>query len=260
MIVVRGAGDLASGIIHKLHNSGFKVVALETKNPLAIRRKVSFSEAVYDSSVVVDGVSAKLVSSVKEAMENEFVSILIDPNMDYIQELRPDCIIDSIMAKRNVGTKITDARIVIGVGPGFTAGIDCHAVVETKRGHDLGRIYYEGTALQNTGIPGTIKGYDSERVLHSPENGMIKNHFEIGDIVKQGQPVFTVIEEVIAPFTGVLRGIIRNGTIVKRGMKVADLDPRIEEVRNCYRISEKARCIAGSVLEAVMHLRGRDEQ
>lgn len=253
-IIVRGAGDLATGIITKLHNAGFKVIACETDRPTAIRRRVSFSEAVYDKSSTVEGLTAELVS-IKDALHNKGLFVVVDPNMTILESIKPFAVVDAILAKKNLGTSTEMADIVIGVGPGFEAGVDCHAVVETKRGHHLGRIYYEGSAIPNTGIPGNIAGESHRRVLHSPAEGIIDNAVEIGDIVSKGDLMFTVADEkMYAPFNGVVRGIIRYGFYVKEGMKVADIDPRMEQVENCNTISDKARTIAGGVLEAVLAL------
>ncbi len=253
-IIVRGAGDLATGIIQKLYNSGFKVIALETDKPTAIRRKVSLSEAVYDGEAVVEDVTAKL-TSIQDAVEGNGVYVVVDPEMSILEHIKPFAVVDSILAKKNLGTKIEHSDIVVGVGPGFTAGVDCHAVVETKRGHNLGRIYYEGRAIENTGIPGLIGGESDRRVLHSPKEGIMDNAVSIGDVVTKGDLMFTVADQkVYAPFTGVVRGIIRYGFFVKEGMKVADIDPRGDQIENCETISDKARTIAGGVLEAVLRL------
>lgn len=255
-IIVRGAGDLATGIISKLHNAGFKVIACETMKPTAIRRHVSFSEAVYDEKTSVEGLDAKL-SSFEDAITEDGIHVVVDPNLRILEHIKPFAVIDAILAKKNLGTTIDMADIVIGVGPGFTAGTDCHAVVETKRGHNLGKIYYEGAAIPNTGIPGFIGGKAEDRVLHSPAEGIIDNAVSIGDVVSEGDLMFTVGEEkMYAPFGGVVRGIIRYGFYVKKGMKVADIDPRMEQIENCDTISDKARTIAGGVLEAILNLSG----
>lgn len=254
IVVVRGAGDLATGVIARLHNSGFKVIACEIDKPSSIRRKVSFSEAVYDGETIVEGLTAKL-TSIEDSVLDDGVSIVIDPKMSILDSIKPYAVVDSILAKTNLGTRIDMADIVIGVGPGFTAGDDCHAVVETKRGHDLGKIYYSGSAIPNTGIPGEIGGKSNERVVHSPSEGTIHNSVSIGDTVFEGDLLFTVSDDrMYAPFSGVVRGIIRYGFFVKKGMKVADIDPRIDQVENCVKISDKARTISGGVLEAILKL------
>lgn len=253
-IIVRGAGDLATGIITKLHNSGFKIIACEIDKPTAIRRHVSFSEAVYDKETTVEGLTAKL-SSIEESIIEDGIHVIVDPKMKVLEYIKPFAIVDSILAKRNLGTTIDMADVVIGVGPGFEAGKDCHAVVETQRGHNLGKIYYTGSAAPNTGVPGMIGGKSKDRVLHSPAEGVIDNAVSIGDVVSEGDLMFTVgNEKMYAPFSGVVRGIIRYGYSVTKGMKVADIDPRMEQIENCDTISDKARTIAGGVLEAVLYL------
>lgn len=253
-VIVRGAGDLATGIIVKLAHSGFRVIALEVDQPTAIRRKVSLSEAVYDGVAYVEDVRGLLVSK-ENAGKTGGVSIVVDPECAILELIRPFALVDSIIAKKNLGTHLGMADVVIGVGPGFEAGVDCHAVVETKRGHQLGRIYYKGSAIPNTGVPGVVGGETSKRVIHSPEEGYIKNNVSIGDIINEGETLFTVNESrVPSLLTGVVRGIIRDGFYVKKGMKVADVDPRLDQVENCTTISDKARTIAGGVLEAILHL------
>ncbi len=253
-VIIRGAGDLASGIMHKLHNSGFKVIACEIDKPTAIRRKVSFSEAVYDGESTVEGVVGKL-SSVEGAIIEDGVHVIIDPKLTILGSITPFALVDSILAKKNLGTTIDMSKVVIGVGPGFTAGVDCHAVIETKRGHNLGKIYYTGSAIPNTGIPGEVGGKSADRVLHSPVEGLIDNAVRIGDVVTKGDLVFTVADErVYAKFSGVVRGIIRYGFFVTKGMKVADIDPRMDQIENCETISDKARTISGGVLEAILNL------
>jgi len=253
-VIIRGAGDLASGIIHKLNNSGFKVIACEIDKPTAIRRKVSFSEAVYDCESTVEGLVGKL-STIEEAIAEDGVHVIVDPKLTILKRITPFALVDSILAKRNLGTTMDMSKIVIGVGPGFNAGVDCHAVVETKRGHNLGKIYYSGTAIPNTGIPGEVGGKSADRVLHSPVEGLIDNAVRIGDVVSEGDLIFTVAEEkVYAKFSGVVRGIIRYGFFVSKGMKVADIDPRMDQIENCETISDKARTISGGVLEAILNL------
>ena len=172
-----------------------------------------------------------------------------------------DVVVVSILAKKNLGTNIEDAKIVIVVGTGFTASIDCDAVIESKRGHDLGRIIYNGSAIENTGIPGNIDGRSTERVFHSPASGIMKNNVNIGDKVSKNDLIFTVnSQEVHASFDGIIRGIIKDGFSVEKGMKVADIDPRLDQIANCNKVSDKARCIAGGVLEVILQLGGLDEQ
>ena len=256
-IIVRGAGDLATGIIAKLHNANFNVIALETSQPTSIRRYVSFSEAIYNNQFEVEGIKATLcTSSNLEKTLSQGIALLIDPKAELIDQIKPLAVVDAIIAKRNIVTRINMAPIVIGVGPGFESTVDCHAVIETKRGHDLGRIYYQGCAYPDTKIPGNVAGYTIERVIKAPISGELKVIKDITAIVDKGETILTIDGvEVKAQIPGLIRGMIRDKTFVKKGMKIADIDPRVEEKDNCYKISDKARCIAGGVLEAILKLR-----
>jgi len=257
-VIVRGAGDVATGIIHKLYNSGFNVLALEIEKPTAIRRTVSFSEAVFNKETVVEGVKAILCRDKKQVEEafNKGVAVVVDPEMSFLNEIEAIALIDATIAKKNMGININLAEIVIGVGPGFTAKENVHAVIETMRGHNLGRIYYEGKAKDNTGVPGSVLGYTEQRVIKAPCDGVLKAKVNIKDICKNEDLVAMIGETpIFSEMDGIIRGIIRNDTFVRAGMKIGDIDPRIDEVENCDTISDKARCIAGGVLEAIMHLR-----
>lgn len=266
-VVIRGGGDLATGTIHRLCRSGYQVVILETARPTAIRRKAAFCEAVYEGAVQVEGMNCTLASDAAQAIEmlkeqqkkintNFEPVLLVDGNADSLSVLKPDILIDAILAKRNLGTQKEMANLVIGLGPGFTAGVDVDYVIETMRGHNLGRIIEKGSAAPNTGIPGMIAGVGAERVIHAPADGVFHKTAHIADIVRQGD-VLGIIEKdglevpVPASIDGVLRGILRNNFWVHKGLKMADIDPRLSEVKNCFTISDKARCIAGSVLELV---------
>lgn len=260
-IVVRGAGDLATAVIYKLYKSGYEVIALESETPSAIRREVAFSEAVYKGTMIVEGVRAYFAKNQAEALR--FIEkgpvILVDPDAELIESLHPDIVIDGIIAKKNLGTNKTMAPLTIALGPGFEAGKDVDYVIETMRGHDLGRILTSGHALPNTGMPGRIAGVDKERVIHSPFDGIWISGSKIGDYVEAGQSIGMVKEtagiwrfSVETEITGILRGVIPDGYQVHRGLKIADVDPRKEEQKNCYTISDKGRCIAGSVLELVV--------
>ena len=295
LIICRGAGDLATGIIHRLHRAGHRVIALETDYPAAVRRQVSFCEAVYDGSAAVEGVTARLVpaladaetdtetysgendtpaahfvsekwdsSAIEAVLEAGEVPLLIDPKGESIALLKPDVVVDAIIAKKNLGTTIDMAPLVIGVGPGFTAGQDVHLVIESMRGHNLARIITDGMAQPNTGVPGNIAGFTSERVIHAPAAGYIHDVRKIGDIVQKGDEIARIYPDkesydnalseyvpVNATITGIIRGLIREGYYFRKGFKIADIDPRESEITNCFTISDKARSIAGSVLEAV---------
>ena len=258
LVIVRGGGDLATGTIIKLYNAGFKVLVLDIEKPSAIRRNVSFCEAMYTGEQTVEGITCHKAETVKDAermLAEGKLCILKDPEGDAIYELNPVCVIDAIIAKKNLGTRIDMAPVVIGLGPGFTAGEDVHAVIETMRGHNLGRIIYSGCAVPNTGIPGKIAGFDKERVIHSPADGVMKNIKSITDTVKKDDVIAKVGDvPVIATLDGILRGLIRDGYPVTKGFKIADIDPRKEQIDNCFTVSDKARCIAGGALEALMHL------
>jgi xanthine dehydrogenase accessory factor len=259
IVVVRGGGDIASGTIQKLHNSGFKVLVLEVEKPTAIRRLVCYGEAVYEGEITVEGITSKLVSSIDEVEETwrrNKIPVLIDPKGLSINKIRPEIVVDAILAKKNIGTHIAMANITIALGPGFVAGKDVHTVIETMRGHNLGRIIFTGEAMKNTGVPGEIKGFSKERVIYSPSCGTIINIRKIGDIVKAGETLATVNGfEVKATIDGVLRGIIRDGTDVAEGLKIADIDPRLEEQQNCFTISDKARALGGAVLETIFYMK-----
>ena len=264
LIIVRGGGDIATGTIYKLYQSRFPVLVLEIANPSCIRRTISFCEAVFDKKVEVEGVTAKRAESLEDAFAiygQGQIPVMIDENGSMIQEVQPPVVVDAILAKRNLGTKITDAPAVIGVGPGFCAGKDVDAVIETQRGHNLGRVIYEGEAAPNTGIPGMIGGYAKERVIHASATGKLHILRQIGEIVEPGDILAdiegTPVETVIG---GVIRGMIREGYPVTKGFKMADIDPRLNEYENCFTISDKARCIAGGVVEAYFVLKQQLEK
>lgn len=263
LIIVRGGGDIATGTIMKLHQCGFSVLILEIPNPSAIRRNVAFCEAVYQGSQTVEDVSCYLAKDSAQArafLEAGKLTLLIDPDGSCLRNFRPLALVDGILAKKNLGTTRDMAPITVALGPGFTAGEDVDAVIETQRGHNLGRVIYSGCAAPNTGIPGKIAGFDKERVIHSPAAGILRNVASITDTVKKGQTI-AVIETgseelpVTATLDGLLRGLIRDGYPVTRGFKIADIDPRAEEYNNCFTVSDKARCIAGGALEAILHLK-----
>lgn len=271
LIVVRGAGDLATGTIHRLKKAGFRLLVLEAEHPAAIRRQVALSEAVYAGSARVEDVEAVRMDvdlaekkNRKELLEQEMeriwkkdgVPVLVDPAGLSIAALRPAVVVDAILAKKNLGTTKEMVPLVIALGPGFTAGEDVDVVIETKRGHNLGRVIRSGSAVPNTGIPGIIGGYGKERVMHAQAEGILRNVASIGDIVEARAVIAEIETEngtvpVEASLSGLLRGLIRDGYPVTKGFKIADIDPRKEELQNCFTISDKARCIAGSVLEVI---------
>lgn len=256
IIWIRGAGDIASGIAHRLFHSGFSVVMSDLPQPTSIRRTVCFSEAIIKGETTVEDITARRARNAEEAFaiirENE-IAVLSDPAGEIARLLEPFAVVDAILAKRNLGTSRSDARIVVGVGPGFTAGKDCHAVVETARGHTLGRVYYEGSALPDTGIPGNISGFTLERLLRSPRAGEFRGYKNIGDVVEAGEVCAAVDGEPVASrIRGVLRGILPDGIRVTEGMKCGDVDPRCER-SHCFMVSDKALAVGGAVLEAILH-------
>ena len=256
LVLIRGAGDLATGIALRLFRAGFSVAMTDLPQPTAIRRTVCFSEAIGRGEATVEGLRAVFapdVHAVREITESGAVAVLADPEMKCRSALRPVAIVDAILAKKNLGTKITDCPIVVGVGPGFTAGADCHCAVETMRGHDLGRVLYDGSPMKNTGVPGMIGGFSSERVLRAPCDGIFRACKQIGDVVAQGEIAAMVgAVPMLCTISGVLRGLLPDGTQVTVGMKSGDIDPRCE-VSHCYRVSDKANAVAGGVLEAILH-------
>lgn len=262
-VIVRGGGDLATGTIHRLCRSGYPVIILETGQPSAIRRKVSFCEAVYEGRMTVEGITCRLAKDWREAQRTvspRSPVLLVDPLGDILREYHPDVLIDAILAKRNMGTRRDMGNLTIALGPGFTAGEDAHYVIETMRGHDLGRIISRGGAVPNTGIPGIIAGYGKERVIHAGGTGRFSPLAGIGEWVEKDRLIGKIQNNagdsktwipVRASISGVVRGMIREGFPVTEGFKIADIDPRGDAVQYCDTISDKARCIAGSVLELV---------
>ena len=265
LVVIKGAGDLASGIALRLSHSGFEIAMTEIAAPLSVRRTVCFSQAVYSGSFRVEDVTALLVKNeagMRAAFVKGQIAVFVDPAAEIVRDYRPDVLVDAIMAKKNTGTAVTYAPVVIGIGPGFCAGLDCHAVVETKRGHSLGRLIVQGGALPNTGIPGDIGGFTSERLLCSPADGVFEALASIGDAVKKGDTVAVVRctpdtayvrEEFFlkAEIGGIIRGLLPSGIHVTRGMKAGDIDPRCER-SHCFTVSDKALAIGGGVLEGIL--------
>ena len=259
LVLIRGAGDIATGIALRLWHSGINCVMCEIEHPTAIRRTVAFSDAVRRGETQVEDVKARRAADCREALgllEAGILPVLVDPKAACRAELKPDALVDAILAKRNLGTRITDAPVVVAVGPGFTAGADCHAVVETMRGHTLGRVYTTGSALPNTNIPGLIGGFAGERVLRAPADGIFRQALDIGARVKAGEAAGYVGDLPMAcQIDGILRGILPDGTPVRKGMKAGDVDPRCEEF-HCYTASDKALAVGGGVLEAILRLTG----
>ena len=256
LVLIRGAGDLATGIALRLFRSHLCVVMTDLPQPTAIRRTVCFSQAILYGSYQVEDVTAELAATeadVRHILADGNIPVLADPQAQCRAWLRPDVLVDAILAKKNLGTRITDAPVVVAVGPGFTAGADCHAAVETMRGHTLGRVLYEGSPLPNTGVPGVIAGYAAERVLRAPAAGVFEPKLEIGAQVKKGD-VAAVVDgkPMLCSIDGCLRGLMQEGAVVFEGMKCGDVDPRgIPD--NCTTASDKAIAVGGGVLEAILH-------
>lgn len=253
--MIRGAGDLASGIALRLHRSGYGIVMTDQAVPTTVRRTVAFSPAVYLGRTRVEDVDGMLCRNLEEAeaaVAAGMIAVVVDENAEILKSWRPEVVVDAILAKRNLGTRITDAKTVIGVGPGFTAGVDCHCVVETKRGHYLGRCIWAGSAIPNTGIPGMIGGYGIERLIRASGDGIFRGTVQIGTQVKAGQIVGYAGElPVRVLIDGVVRGLLQDGVVVTKGMKAGDVDPRCEK-KHCFTVSDKATAIGGGVLEAVL--------
>lgn len=267
LVVVRGGGDLATGTIHNLYEEGYRVAVLETEHPACIRRQVSFCEAIYEGKIEVEGVTAvhieeaeedALYNAVEKAWARGEIPVLKDPSGHVIETLQPEVVVDAILAKRNLGTTKEMAPLTIGLGPGFTAGQDVDIVIETMRGEHLGKIYRTGSAIPNTGIPGVIAGYSKERVIHAPASGKFQPRKRIGDMVKTDEVLGVIIPEeqqgevpVFASMTGLLRGMIKEGYLVKKGLKIMDIEPRMDEKELCFLISDKAKCIGESVYQVI---------
>lgn len=258
LVYMRGAGDIATGIALRLHRAGFQVVMADIAEPTCIRRTVAFSEAIRLGEARVEDATARLATDADAARAIAAagdIAVVVDPSAQMVDALAPDAVVDAILAKRNLGTHMGMAPVVVGVGPGFTAGEDCHAAVETKRGHYLGRAIYQGSPIANTGVPGVIAGVGADRVLRAPADGPFECVRAIGDTVSAGEVVGRVAgEPMLATIDGVLRGLIAPGVQVTRGMKSGDIDPRGERAF-CDTVSDKASAVGGGVLEAILHLR-----
>ena len=259
LVVIKGAGDIASGIAHRLFRSGFRVIMTELPQPTVIRRTAAFAQAVFNDRVTVEGIEAVTVelADALTTVEQGRIAVVIDPQGLVVSHLRPWAVVDAILAKKNTGTSIADAAVVIGVGPGFTAGRDVHLVVETMRGHYLGKVIEHGPALPNTGEPGEIAGHTTRRILRAPCRGLFTAAGAIADVVAAGDIVGYVDKEpVTAEISGVLRGLLQEGLAVEAGMKIGDIDPR-SVPEHCFSISDKARAIGGGVLEGLLYRAGQ---
>jgi len=253
--LLRGGGDLASGVAYRLARCGAQVVITELEQPRAVRRLVSFAQVVYDGEIVIEGVRARRVEgidAVSETLNRGEIAVVVDPHAAISTALRPHLLVDGRMIKRTPEPELHMARLVVGLGPGFTAGADCHAVVETKRGAFLGRVYWQGSAEADTGQPETVQGHQGDRVIRAPVDGILQTHARLGEHLDPGQISCSVDgRPVIAPFAGILRGLMMAGLPVTRGEKIGDLDPR-DDARLAHMISDKALAIGGGVLEAVL--------
>lgn len=256
LVIVRGSGDIATGIALRLHRAGYRLILTDLPQPTSIRRTVCFSEAIWHGRCTVEDVEALLAHSPEEALAiagTDRAAVLADPEGICIPALRPGAVVDAILAKRNLGTAIADAPVVIAVGPGFTAGLDCHAAVETMRGHTLGRVLYQGSPLPNTGVPGVIGGQSALRILRAPAAGLFCPQMEIGQMVHAGDVAATVDgTPMVCAIDGCLRGLLHGGLTVFPGMKCGDVDPRGNPA-NCLTASDKALAVGGGVLEALLH-------
>lgn len=256
LVLIKGAGDLATGTACRLYRAGLKVVMTDIAQPTAVRRTVAFCQCIYDGEVQVEGITARRASSpseVVDCLERGVIPVLVDPEAAIRTMMPFDAVVDAILAKVNLGTRRTDAGIVLALGPGFTAGVDCHAVVETKRGHYLGRVILEGSAIPNTGVPGDVGGYTKQRIIRACADGIFHPAVNIGDKVAEGDLVARVDDApVCALMPGIVRGMLPDGLMVTKGMKSGDIDPRCT-FDHCFTVSDKARAIGGGVLEGLMY-------
>lgn len=256
VIGIKGGGDLATGIALRLFRSGFtRIFIMESNAPSVVRRKVAFASAVYDTTITVEGVTAVFTKTSDQAHDlwkQGKVAVFADPKWKTLGQIHPHVLVDAIIAKKNLGTHITDAPLVIGLGPGFNAPKDVHVVIETQRGHDLGRLIFNGEAAPNTSVPEAVMGVTLDRVLRSPAKGCFLSDASIEDMVTKGQIIGHVQDKPVqTKITGVIRGLIKNGSTVRQGQKLGDIDPR-KDVRYCTTASDKARALGGAVLEAVV--------
>lgn len=260
LVLIKGAGDLATGTALRLYRAGFSVIMTDLEQPTAVRRSVAFCQCIYDGACAVEGVTARRAAGAEEAgrvLTAGEIPVLADPAAEILHALPFDALVDAILAKRNTGTRITDAPVVLALGPGFAAGTDCHGVVETMRGHDLGRLLTRGSAAPNTGVPGDVGGYTTQRIIRVPADGAFEPLAAIGQRVEEGQPVARVAgRTACAQLTGVVRGMLPAGLAVTAGMKAGDIDPRCE-YEHCFTVSDKARAVGGGVLEGLLYFQSR---
>ena len=258
IVLIRGGGDLASGVALRLHRSGLRVVITELAQPLAVRRLVSFSEAIYAGEISIEGVTGRRVADASDTLRvlqvfaKGQIPVLVDPQADSVKSLHPTVVVDARMTKRRAELIPTPVSLIVGLGPGFVVGENCHTVVETLRGHRLGRVYWQGSALPDTGLPDPVREHSAERVLRAPADGVLEARAEIGEHVEAGQLVAEVAGQVVVtPFSGVLCGLLHDGIPVKAGLKIGDVDPR-DDPSYCTQVSDKALAVAGGVLEAIL--------
>ncbi len=255
LILLKGAGDLGTGVAWRLHKAGFPIALTELAQPLVVRRTVAFASAIYEGEIIVGGVTARRAENFDDAknlLNDGIIPVLVDPETRAREFFKPSILIDAIMAKHSTGTRIADAPLVVALGPGFMPNVDCHAVVETNRGHNLGRVYWDRAAEPNTHVPGEIGGESEKRVLRAPRDGTVVATRRISDAVTRGENIAAVDGvEVVAPFDGILRGLMHDGLIVKAGVKIGDVDPRANR-EHCFIISDKSLAVGGGVLEAIL--------
>lgn len=262
IVAVRGGGEIGTAIAHKLQRSGFKVFIIEDDTPISIRRTVAYAQAVFDGEMTVQGVKGVRVDQAEEifqAWEKRTIPIIVDSKCNILREIPVDILVDAIMARKNTGTHRNMAAITIATGPGFVAGQDVDIVIETKKGHDQGRLIFEGAAEPETAIPGESEGVDANKVFNSPVDGIVRHQIEIGDMVHKGQVLLDVEGIMVhAQISGIVRGVIRNGSSVWKGLKILEIDSDVS-LEQCYRLSQRSRDVAGGVLEAVMFMKNQLE-
>ena len=254
-VLIWGGGDLASGVALRLHRVGLRLLVVENSQPMTVRRSVAFAQAVFDGEVLIEGVTGKLINNPREMQdlwEQGIIPVLVDPELSLLDAHQPLVLVDARMRKKYSALSLETAELIVGLGPGFVAGENCHAAVETNRGHYLGRVYWKGSPQADTGIPGRVLSYAAERVLYAPADGEVRTKVNIGVLVNEGDPILVVDTQVVlAPFSGVVRGLIHDGVHVQKGTKVGDIDPR-PDVSRCWFVSEKSLAIGGGVLEALL--------